>query len=271
MGTEPSNVVIITGSGEAPGLPDIAQITLGVEQRSQQAKQAITFVDQTMQSVIRALQAAGVERRDLQTSQVSVNLEESPPLPPPPAPIAAPPPVEATKAPEKPVGHAKGVPNRTQLVMTPPEPAAVAPVPEFVPGSPAHATTYRASLFVTVKIRNLQRAGETLAAAFAAGANASFGMNLTWENPNPWFDKARLAAIEDAKHRARELSRIDNLELDRVVSISEQSCGAIATGPQWVGYGVQPAPMMSTIPNVPFERGELIAHCAVRVAYAIKR
>lgn len=266
MGMEPSNVVIVTGTGEAAGPPDIAVITLGVEQRSQDPKQATAAVNQTMQNVIAALQSSGVDRRDLQTSQLNVNLEESPPviLPPPAPPVA---PAEPPQAVEKPVAHAKATAVRSTAAA---QPEAIAPSPPMLPSTPAHSTTYRAALFVTAKIRNLQRIGDTLASGFAAGANAAFGLNLTWESPNAWFDKARVAAIADAKHRALEMSRIDNLELDRIVSVSEQNCGTSTTGPQWVPYGIAPAAMMSPVPSVPFERGELTAHCALRVAYSIK-
>jgi hypothetical protein len=65
----------INATGEVTRVPDIAVITAGVVTRSQSATGAIQDASERMQKVLAALRHAGVEDRDIQTSNVSLNPE----------------------------------------------------------------------------------------------------------------------------------------------------------------------------------------------------
>ena len=65
--------ITVTGSAEAQAVPDLATITAGVETRAETAAAALSANSQAMTAVLAALDAGGVERRDVQTSQLSIS------------------------------------------------------------------------------------------------------------------------------------------------------------------------------------------------------
>src|SRR5437763_13087055 len=65
----------ISATGEVTRVPDVAIISAGVVTRSQTATGAIQDAADRMQRVIAALKRAGIEDRDIQTSNVSLNPE----------------------------------------------------------------------------------------------------------------------------------------------------------------------------------------------------
>ena len=70
---EPPRRITVTGSAEAQAAPDLATITAGVETRAETAAAALASNSEAMAGVLSALEASGVERRDVQTSQLSIN------------------------------------------------------------------------------------------------------------------------------------------------------------------------------------------------------
>lgn len=65
----------INATGEVTRIPDVAVITAGVVTRSTTATGAIQDAASRMQRVLAALKRAGVEDRDVQTSNISLNPE----------------------------------------------------------------------------------------------------------------------------------------------------------------------------------------------------
>ena len=65
----------ISATGEATRVPDVAVITAGVVARSANASAALQDAADRMQRMIAALKRAGVEDRDIQTSNVNLNAE----------------------------------------------------------------------------------------------------------------------------------------------------------------------------------------------------
>ena len=72
-----------------------------------------------------------------------------------------------------------------------------------------------------VKIRELAKAGEILAASAQAGANQVGGLSFTTEDPQRLQAEARDRAIEDAKSKAAELSKKLGVKLGKLVSYGE--------------------------------------------------
>ena len=65
--------ITVTGSAEAEAVPDLATITAGVETRADTAADALARNSEAMAAVLAAIEAAGVARRDVQTSQLSIS------------------------------------------------------------------------------------------------------------------------------------------------------------------------------------------------------
>lgn len=68
----PQRTLSLTGEGEVKSPPDIAVISAGVVSEAKTAREALTLNNETMASVLQTIEAAGVAKRDIQTSSFSV-------------------------------------------------------------------------------------------------------------------------------------------------------------------------------------------------------
>lgn len=67
------SLITVTGDATVQATPDIATISLGVTTTGKTGAEAMAANSQSMQAVIDRLKASGVEDRDLQTSNLSLN------------------------------------------------------------------------------------------------------------------------------------------------------------------------------------------------------
>ena len=119
---------------------------------------------------------------------------------------------------------------------------------------------YSASNSVSVTIRELARAGAILDAASNAGANNVYGPTLTRSNQDELQAKARRAAVDKARAKARVLADAAGVRLGSVTAITES--------------GSEPAPvyeavLTARVPSAPIEPGKQQVQAAVRVTFAI--
>lgn len=82
-------------------------------------------------------------------------------------------------------------------------------------------TGYQAQNTVTVRFREIGRAGSVLDALVATGANQINGPELGLDNPAAAMDEARLDAMARAKARAELYARAAGLRVKRILAISE--------------------------------------------------
>jgi uncharacterized protein len=68
----PEARIIVIGEGSVSAAPDHARITSGVTTRAKTAKEASDADAKAMAAVLAALQAAGIEQKDIQTSRFSI-------------------------------------------------------------------------------------------------------------------------------------------------------------------------------------------------------
>lgn len=86
---------------------------------------------------------------------------------------------------------------------------------------PPVITGYQASNNVTVRFRDIGKAGSVLDALVATGANQINGPMLGIDKPDAAMDEARLDAIAKARARAELYARAAGLKVKRILSISE--------------------------------------------------
>lgn len=96
------------------------------------------------------------------------------------------------------------------------------PRPEETNGKP-RITGYRVSNIVHVKVRELERIGEVLAAVTDAGANSIDGIQFGVEDTDQLEASARRLAMADARARAESLAGLAGVELGEVLAISMSS------------------------------------------------
>ncbi len=80
---------------------------------------------------------------------------------------------------------------------------------------------YTVSQTISVKIRNIEQAGELLSEIGSVGVTNVSGLNFTIDDEDELKRTARKDAIEDARDKARQLARDLGVKLVRVVSFSE--------------------------------------------------
>lgn len=86
---------------------------------------------------------------------------------------------------------------------------------------PPVVTGYQASNSVSIRFRDLAKAGTILDTLVRLGANTIDGPNLTIDKPEAAQDEARVDAIRVARARAELYARAAGLSVVRIVTISE--------------------------------------------------
>ena len=107
---------------------------------------------------------------------------------------------------------------------------------------------YTVNQSLTVKLRNLSRAGSTIGDAVEAGGNAALvqGVSFALEDNAALLEKARDAAYGDAKKKAQRYADLSGRSLGPVELVSEQ----VPEGAQpmkYAGDAMAAAPMASSV------------------------
>ncbi|MHA7872445.1 MAG: SIMPL domain-containing protein [Hyphococcus sp.] len=124
---------------------------------------------------------------------------------------------------------------------------------------------FTATNTLTVKLRDLDRAGAVIDQAVQSGANSLGGVQLTFADPKPLSDAARKDAVADARGKAALYAEAAGVRLGRVLSIQD-------------GYVATPAPQpyataalrMESDAAVPMQAGESTITASVTIVYAIE-
>ncbi len=94
-------------------------------------------------------------------------------------------------------------------------------------------TGYDLSQELTVKVRDLTKTGTVLAKVTDLGVNRVDGVSFSVDDPTLLQEQAREKAIQDAQHKADELTRVMGVHLGRIVGFTEDN-----------GLMPRPLPMM---------------------------
>lgn len=134
--------------------------------------------------------------------------------------------------------------------------------PTGVEGKSEGQGVYRVSNTLQVTLRDINKVGDVLDAAIAAGVNQVYGVSLTVSDTQKWQSEAREKAISDAKARAQELARLTGVTLDQVLVVSEVvGSSAFPVAYERAGYGMGGGGVMP---------GELTFSTQVQVTFAIR-
>ena len=100
---------------------------------------------------------------------------------------------------------------------------SVQPQYRYAENTPPAITGYQASNSVSVRFRDIARAGAILDTLVREGANQIDGPTLSLDKPEAALDEARADAVAKARVRAGFYARLAGLQVDRILSISENS------------------------------------------------
>jgi uncharacterized protein YggE len=122
-------------------------------------------------------------------------------------------------------------------------------------------TGYSTRNSVSVRIRNLARAGAVLDAATNAGANDIYGPSLSRSDRDELQAKALRSAVADARTKAETLADAAGVQLRSVTAIEEESDDG--------GEPYFEAALASRAVDTPIERGTQEIQAKVTVTFAI--
>jgi uncharacterized protein YggE len=160
--------ISVTGAGRATAVADLLLLDLAVETQAVTVSEALTENNKQATAVLSALKDHGIQERDIQTTQLSINQETD-------------------------------------------------------NASPPKIIGFRVRNSLSVRLRDLQRAGVVIDAAVQAGGDATRIDNISFSftDPSSLLVEARKRAVADAKDRAQQLTDGLGVALGNVISISE--------------------------------------------------
>lgn len=130
-------------------------------------------------------------------------------------------------------------------------------------GESPKITGYRVNNQVNVTIRKIDDAGKILDAVVTAGANNVFGISFSVDDPTPYQQQARAAAVKDAMDKAGQLAKAAGISLGKVISISE---GGVTPRPVFRAAGA----LATADSTVPVETGEMQISITVDMRFAVQ-
>jgi uncharacterized protein YggE len=208
----PEARIIVIGEGNISVPPDYARITSGVTTRAKTAKDASDANAKAMAAVLAALQSAGIEQKDIQTSRFSVQ------------------PVYTSPA-----------PNMEQKL-----------------------TGFSVSNQVSVTIRQIDKVGDILDRLVTAGATDAGNVEFLHADPSKTLDRAREAAMADARRKAELYAHAAGVTLGSVAWVTEDS-----SAPLFAPKVAMRAAMPGAPP--PIATGEDTLQVRITVGYEIAR
>ena len=212
---QPETTLNISAEGQVKREPDIAFITAGVQSEAKTASQAMKDNASAMNGVFRALESANVAKKDLQTSNFSLQPRYD-------------------------------YSSRSN-------------------GQPPRLIGYTASNQLTVKVRDLDRLGQTMDALVDAGGNTFSGLQFALDDDRAAKDEARGIAMREAITRAELYAKASGYQVARIVTISESG-----------GYQPQPMAMMRSAgremaESTPIASGEVGYSMTVNVVFELRK
>ncbi len=188
----PERSFTVSGEGKVVAVPDIAQLSIGV--LTEGGKNLTDLQKQNTEKINRVidyLKEQGIKKEDIKTEYYNISPRYSNVYCPP------------------------------VILQTFPE--IVRPCPTDVP----EIIGYSISQSLSVKVRDLNKAGDILAGTVERGANAIYGPNFTIDDPVGLQNEAREKAIKEAREKAVLMSKAGKFRLGKLISIQEGFGGPI--------------------------------------------
>ena len=124
---------------------------------------------------------------------------------------------------------------------------------------------YMAQNLLTVRVTEINRAGEVLDSIVTAGANEMQGIRFIREDSQATEDEALQMAVEDATHRASVMAEAAGIELGPIIRIGEPKNDAVPPGPVMMrAMGAE-----ADAKSIPVEGGEVAFTADVDVSFAL--
>lgn len=200
--------LLVEGQGKVAVVPDIAKVSLGIEETGTNLLNVQKSVNQKSNDLVEALKKLGIDEKDIKTTSYNIYPEYN---------------------------YGGGI---VPLSSTG---AEIAPAPGRIPT----ISGYRVSISYDVKIKDFEKVNDVLTVSTQKGANqvGNVSFEVNEDTRNKKLDEARSEAVAQAKQKAQGLASAAGVRLGRILNISEsQEFEAIALRDAGVGGAPVPAP-----------------------------
>lgn len=228
------NTISVTGEAEVSGSPDVATFSFVVSEVADTSDEAQTVISEKVTAILGGLESLDVEEDDIKTNSYTIN-----------------PKYEWVKVEQS---------TKTALDGT-----------VYYPGNNNKQVLigYDVRQDVSVTLRDLKKAGDALELFAQQGAENVYGPSFEIEDPDGLQEEARLAAIADAKEKAKRLAENLGVKLGDVVSFSENGDDGYYPGSYMVHEESYAMDMVAKAsPELPAGENEITSR--VTVTYIIK-
>ncbi len=229
----PQSTIVVSGTGEALAIPDIATFSFSVTETASTVKAAQDKATKKINNALAVVKEAGVEDKDIQTSNYNVYPKYE---------------YSSSICPQ---------PLRTDVSS-----------PIYCPPGKQVLTGYEVDQTITVKVRKIETAGDLVTKVGAVAVSNISGVQFEVDNREQFVSEARNKAITDAKAKAKELAKQLGVRLGSIISYNENGNYPIYYGAMSKGG----ADMMTASAPVPAElpQGQTKITSNVSITYEIR-
>lgn len=182
----PQSTIMVSGSGEAYAIPDIATFDFSVTEVGKTVKDAQEKVDAKIIKALTAVREAGIEDKDIKTTGYNVYPKY----------------------------------EYQDAICAKPEIYSYSSVSYCSP-SKRILTGYEASQSIAIKVRDTEKAGDLVTQVGASGVSNISGIQFSVDNRDQYVAKARAEAIAEAKAKAKVLAKQLGVRLGKIMYYSE--------------------------------------------------
>lgn len=229
-GLPATNTISVTGTGEMYSTPDVATFSFSVSQTSKTVSDAQAKATEKINAALKTVRESGVEDKDIQTTNYSIN-------------------------PHYDYQNAICPAAKTDGTVS------------YCPPGKSILTGYDVSQTITVKVRNLDKAGALFASIGSLQVENINGLSFSVDKPEAIQAQARAKAIADAKSKADILAQQLGVRLVRIINFSEDNGYA---RPMMYGMGGDVAftAKASAVPEIPAGQQKITS--SVSIMYEIQ-
>ena len=234
------NTITVSGTGKAYAIPNVATFSFTISDTEKTVADAQTKATTAEKSALAVVRAAGVADKDIQTQYYSISpqYEYRNAVCPTPA-------IYNSSASSGGSGSASVI---------------------YCPSGKSVLTGYQVSESISVKLRDLSKAGSLLADLGSAGVSNLNGPSFDVDNPDSVNAEARSAAIADAQSKAKELAKELGVRIVRITSFSENN----GNYPQPIMYAMSAGAGSTKTAAPEISTGEQEVNDNVTITYEIR-
>lgn len=238
----PQSTIMVSGTGEAYAIPDIATFSFSVTETGTTVKQAQEKADAKINKALAAVRDSGVADKDIKTTGYNVypKYDYANAVCPQPAPL---------NYSSGPSGVSSGA-----VVYCPPGKQVL--------------NGYEVDQTITIKVRDTSKVGDLVTKIGATSVSNISGIEFTVDNREQFVAQARAAAITEAKAKAKVLAKQLGVHLGSILSYNENGNYPIYGMEAKGGVGIMTTSAAPTVAQLP--QGETKITSDVSITYEIK-